>query len=189
MQQLYDVLFASSNKHKYLEAKKILGNFGLKLGFLKCSLEEIQSDSIKKIAEKKAVNAYNQCKKPVIVEDDGLFIEALNGFPGPFSSYVFKTVGNEGILKMLSTNRHAKFVSVISYYDKKNGLVMFEANVQGKISKKIFGKGWGYDPIFTLKGESKTFAQLYNKNQLSHRYKALKKFSIWFMRMQKSNGR
>ena len=101
MQQSYDILFASSNINKFREAQKILSNFGIKLGFFKCTLEEIQSNSIKKIASQKAIDAYSQCRKPVIVEDDGLFIDSLNGFPGPYSSYVFKTIGNKGILNLV----------------------------------------------------------------------------------------
>ena len=57
MRKLYDVYFASSNKHKFEEAKKILANFGINLKFFKCNLEEIQSDSIKEIAVKKAIDA------------------------------------------------------------------------------------------------------------------------------------
>ena len=113
MQQLFDVLFASSNKNKYQEAEKILGKFGIKVGFYKCNLIEIQANSIKEIANQKAIDAFLKCNKSVIVEDDGLFINALGGFPGPFSSYVFKTIGNNGILKLVKTNRNAKFQSII----------------------------------------------------------------------------
>ncbi|MFB5598187.1 MAG: non-canonical purine NTP pyrophosphatase, partial [Nitrosopumilaceae archaeon] len=120
MQQSYDVFFASSNINKYIEAKKILDNFGISLGFFKCDLEEIQSDSVNQIALRKVQDAFKQCRKPVIIEDDGLFIKSLKGFPGPFSSYVFKTIGNKGILKLVKTNRKASFQSVIAYHDKNN---------------------------------------------------------------------
>ena len=86
MPKSYDVLFASSNIHKYEEAEKILAEFDIELGFFQTELVEIQDDSLSKIALQKAENAYEKCKKPVIVEDDGLFIESLSGFPGPFST-------------------------------------------------------------------------------------------------------
>ncbi|MDH3618451.1 MAG: non-canonical purine NTP pyrophosphatase, partial [Nitrosopumilus sp.] len=98
MPQSFDLFFASSNIHKFQEAKKILDDFGIKLGFFKCQLEEIQSNSIQDIAKHKAKQAFKKCKKPIIVEDAGLFINSLKGFPGPYSSYVFQTLGNEGIL-------------------------------------------------------------------------------------------
>jgi XTP/dITP diphosphohydrolase len=180
MQQSYDLFFVSSNIHKFQEAKKILDDFGINLGFYKCELEEIQSNSLQEIAKNKALQAFHRCKKPIIVEDDGLFIDSLNGFPGPYSSYVFKTIGNKGILKLLKQNRKAKFVSIISFYDKKNH-ESFESKLNGIISKKIEGLGWGYDPIFIPSKSKKTFAQLKNKNKVSHRFRALKKFSSWYL--------
>ena len=104
----------------------------------------------------------------------------LNGFPGPYSSYIFKTIGNKGILNLLKQNRKAKFVSIITYCDK-NILESFDAKIDGSISKSVKGKGWGYDPIFIPNNLQKTFAELNNKNELSHRYKALKKFSKWYL--------
>ncbi|HUT05637.1 MAG TPA: RdgB/HAM1 family non-canonical purine NTP pyrophosphatase [Nitrosopumilaceae archaeon] len=180
MQQSCDLFFASSNVHKFQEAKKILDEFEINLRFFKCDLEEIQSNSMLEIAKAKAIQAFKKCKKPVIVEDDGLFIDSLNGFPGPYSSYVFKTIGNEGILKLLKQNRKAKFISIISFYDKIN-FESFESRVSGKISKKIIGDGWGYDPIFIPSKLNKTFAQLKNKNEVSHRFKGLKRFSNWYL--------
>ena len=88
--QLSELYFASSNKHKYQEAKSILKSFGIPLHFFKIELEEIQSNSLSEIALKKSTQAFQKLKKPVIVEDDGLFINSLEGFPGPYLSYVFK---------------------------------------------------------------------------------------------------
>ncbi len=182
MPQSFDLYFASSNINKFHEAKKILENFKINLGFFKCDLEEIQSTSLLEIAKAKATQAFKKCKNPIIVEDDGLSIDSLNGFPGPYSSYVFNTIGNKGILKLLKQNRKAKFISIISFHDENN-FEFFESKVSGIISEKIIGKGWGYDPIFIPSRSKKTFAQLKNKNELSHRFKALKKFSNWYLGM------
>ena len=184
MRQLFDLYFVSSNKHKYHEAKKILKPYGINLGFYKFELEEIQSDSLKEIASKKAIQAFKKFKKPIIIEDDGLFIDSLFGFPGPYSSYVFKTIGNKGILNLLTKNRKAKFISIISFLDKNNSK-LFMATIDGKISKIQKGKGWGYDPVFIPQNSQKTFAQLKNKNELSHRFKALKKFANWYLNKPK----
>ena len=177
MPKSYNILFASSNIHKYEEAKKILDKFGIKLEFFQTDLMEIQSDSLSEIALKKVLDAYGKCKKPVIVEDDGLFINSLSGFPGPFSSYVFKTIGNNGILKLIGSNRSAQFRAVIAFCDSNKKPVFFESNVFGEISKNIQGKGWGYDPIFVPENQNKTYAELAEKNKLSHRYQSLKKFA------------
>ena len=224
MQKSYDVLFASSNTHKYEEAEKILVEFGIKLGFFQTELIEIQDDSLSKIASQKALNAYEKCKKPVIIEDDGLFINSLSGFPGPYSSYVFKTIGNNGILKLIEDrtgkrlqdvdepltydnyerikgqgwsatkkivgdDRDAQFVAIIAFCDSSNEPTLFESSVAGTISKNIQDGGWGYDPIFIPENQPrptlppfslKTYAELDNKNKLSHRYESLKKFASWF---------
>ena len=180
MHKLFNLLFVSSNIHKFKEAKEILDFFGIPIQFFKLNLEEIQSNSIKEIAIKKVQDAFSKCKKPLIIEDDGLHIDSLDGFPGPYSSYAHKTIGNKGILNLLKQNRNAKFISTITYCDK-NGLESFEAKLDGTISKSQKGKGWGFDPIFIPKNTKKTFAQLNDKNIISHRYKALKKFSNWYL--------
>ena len=180
MHKSFDLFFVSSNNHKYQEAKNILDSFGINLGFLKSNLEEIQSNSLHDIAIMKAKNAFSKFKKPIIIEDDGLFIDSLEGFPGPYSSYVFKTLGNKGILDLIKNNRKAKFVSIITYCNKTI-LKSFDAKQIGDISKTQKGKGWGYDSIFIPNNFKKTFAELNNKNELSHRYKALKKFSKWYL--------
>ena len=180
MHKLSDLIFVSSNIHKFKEAKKILDFFGISIQFSKLNLEEIQSNSIKQIAIKKAQDAFSKCKKPLIIEDDGLHIDSLYGFPGPYSSYIYKTIGNKGILNLLKKNRTAKFVSTITYCDK-NSFESFEGKLLGTISKFERGSGWGFDPIFIPKNTKKTFAELIDKNNLSHRYKALKKFSNWYL--------
>ena len=141
MPKSYDVLFSSSNIHKYEEVEKILAEFEIKLEFFQTDLVEIQDDSLSKIALQKAENAYEKCKKPVIVEDDGLFIESLSGFRGPYSSYIFDTIGNNGILKLLALsesrlehsdknpfiveNRDAQFVAIIAFCDSSNEPTLF----------------------------------------------------------------
>ena len=91
MQQLSELFFVSSNENKFEEAERILSHLGLQINFFKTTLEEIQSNNLNDIAKQKAINAYELVQKPVIIEDDGLFIDSLDGFPGPYSSYVYDT--------------------------------------------------------------------------------------------------
>ena len=190
MQQLSELFFASSNEHKFQEAERILANLGMQINLFKTTLEEIQSNNLNDIAEKKAINAYDLIQKPVIIEDDGLFINALDGFPGPYSSYVYDTIGNKGIMNLLENSqvRDAKFVSIIAYCDNDCDVKLFESSVPGKISSIIEKGGWGYDPIFIPDGESKTYANVSDKDKFSHRSAALTKFSNWFLDKQKDNG-
>ena len=190
MQQLSELFFASSNEHKFQEAERILANLGMQINLFKTTLEEIQSNNLNDIAEKKAINAYDLIQKPVIIEDDGLFINTLNGFPGPYSSYVYDTIGNKGIMDLLENSkvRDAKFVSIIAYCDNDCDVKLFESSIPGTISSIIEKGGWGYDPIFIPDGESKTYANVSDKDKFSHRAAALTKFSNWFLDKQKDSG-
>ena len=190
MQQLSELFFVSSNENKFQETERILSNLGVKINFSKTTLEEIQSSSLSEIAEQKAISAYELIQKPVIIEDDGLFIDSLNGFPGPYSSYVYDTIGNKGIMNLLENSefRDAEFVSIIAYLDDNDGVKLFESSIPGKISSVIEKGGWGYDPIFIPAGESKTYANVSDKDKFSHRAASLKKFSNWFLDMQKDNA-
>lgn len=124
--------------------------------------------------------------RKVIVEDDGLFVDSLSGFPGQYSSFVFKTIGNDGILKLLarSAKRSAYFLSMIAFYDGRI-LSISEGRVNGKITDRITEGGWGYDPIFVPDGTDLTFAELEkNKNEYSHRKRALEKFAQWYLKLR-----
>ena len=190
MQQSSELFFASSNENKFQEAERILSNLGVQINLFKTTLEEIQSNNLDDIAEQKAINAYELIQKPVIIEDDGLFINSLNGFPGPYSSYAYDTIGNKGIMDLLENSkvRDAKFVSIIAYCDSDCDVKLFESSIPGKISSIIEKGGWGYDPIFIPDGESKTYANVSDKDKFSHRSAALTKFSNWFLDKQKDNG-
>ena len=186
MQQSSELFFASSNNHKFEEVKRILTDQGLEINFSKINLEEIQSNSLSEIAKRKALDAFSKIQKPLIIEDDGIFIDSLNGFPGPYSSYVYDTIGNEGLMKLLENteSRSAKFVAVIAYCNGIDDLKLFESTISGKISLSIEDGGWGYDPIFIPDGETKTYANVSDKDKFSHRSASLKKFSDWFMHKQ-----
>jgi len=189
-QQLSELFFATSNENKFQEAERILANLGVKINLFKTTLEEIQSNDLNYIAKKKAINAFKLVQKPVIIEDDGLFIDSLNGFPGPYSSYVYDTIGNKGIMSLLENSvvRDAKFVSIIAYLDSTSDVKLFESSIPGKITSIIEKGGWGYDPIFIPDGESKTYANVSDKDKFSHRSASLTKFSSWFLNRQKDSG-
>jgi XTP/dITP diphosphohydrolase len=180
------ITFVSTNQNKYLEVQLILSTQNISVDFAQISLVEVQSDSLEEIARHKAKTAFEKLGRPVIVEDDGLFIDSLGGFPGPYSSFVFKTIGNDGILKLLSgsAKRSAYFSSLIAFYNGKT-LSISEGRVDGRISERITeGSGWGYDPIFMPVSTDLTFAQLKKrKNKYSHRKKALEKFAQWYQKL------
>jgi XTP/dITP diphosphohydrolase len=182
--------FASGNENKFLEIEKLFekeketkNEKNVRVIFSKILIKEIQSDSIIEVAEDKVRKAFKVIKKPLIVEDDGLFIEDLNGFPGIYSSFVFNTIGNKGILDLLrdNKNRRANFLSIFSFFDGKT-IETFSGKTSGHITTKISPSGWGFDPIFQPINEYQTYGQInmIKKNEISHRSKAFRKFLKWY---------
>lgn len=178
--------FASSNINKYTEIKNQLSTRkkSINIEFKKIELKEIQSDSLAEVAEDKVQHAFKIYQNEIFVEDDGLFIDALNGFPGVYSSYVSKTIGNGGIIDLLGNkiNRNASFRSIIAFYDGQK-IKSFTGEINGKISFYLTKGGWGFDPIFVPENWEVTFGQmdLEIKNKISHRKAALDKFVEWYL--------
>ncbi|MFO7872540.1 MAG: RdgB/HAM1 family non-canonical purine NTP pyrophosphatase [Candidatus Undinarchaeales archaeon] len=176
------VYFATSNPWKYREVKEKFEKADLDIGQINMQLLEIQDGGHKEIALTSARDAFEKEEKPLFVEDAGLHIKALKGFPGEFSAYVFKTLGIKGILKLMENvkNREAEFISVISYKDSEQEKV-FKAVCRGSITCEVRGKdGFGYDPIFKPKGHDDTFAEDYSlKKELSHRVKSTDMIINW----------
>jgi XTP/dITP diphosphohydrolase len=150
---------------------------------------EIQAPSIKEVALFKLNSIKTIFNNSYFIEDAGFFIDVpLNGFPGVYSKFVLKTIGNEGILKLINDywNSAAHFEAVIAlYFQPLNKIFTFEGSVEGKVSKEIRGiSGFGYDPIF-IPNEfpNNTFGELTieEKNSISHRAKAWEKM-LMFLR-------
>jgi len=173
------LIFATSNINKFNEAKEILKNH--EITHLQFDYAEIRSDSLEEIARNSARAAYRMCKEAVFVEDTGLFIDHLSGFPGTYSGWVHNKIGNEGILKLMgdTENRSARFETVIAYMMDKEHVSFVRGKCEGTIALEPRGKtGFGYDAIFVPDGEHQTFAESIElKNKLSHRYNALLEFS------------
>lgn len=176
------VNFATSNSFKVKEASKVGEKFGIEFIQIDEPYPEIRHERVEEVAKEGAKYVFQKVKKAVIVEDTGLYIEALSGFPGSYSKFVFQKIGNKGILKLLEEeeNRKARFISAVAYCDEKE-VKIFVGKIKGTISRKIKGKrGFGYDPIFLPEGQKKTFAEDYElKEKISHRKKAFEKFCEW----------
>jgi XTP/dITP diphosphohydrolase len=185
------IFFATNNIHKFNEARSILSAHGVAVGMLRVKALEIQSDSLSEIATASVTDAFRRCHLPVIVEDAGLFIDTLKGFPGPYAAYVYKTVGNRGLLKLMENvkDRKAKFQSAIAYYNGQSTSVCFEGEATGKIAdEERWGNdksGFGFDPVFQPVGSAKVFAEMNieEKNGFSHRAKAFRKFAEWYKKL------
>jgi XTP/dITP diphosphohydrolase len=189
------IFFATNNINKFNEARRVLGDYKIAAGMLRVKSLEIQSENLQEIASASAEDAFRRCNLPIIVEDAGLFIEALKGFPGPYSAYTYKTIGNAGLLQTMKSirERKAKFQSVVAYRSANIDLpICFKGEIAGEITLKEHRSkangGFGFDPIFTPVNSNKTFAEMsmHEKNRHSHRAMALRKFAEWYKKPPRS---
>ncbi len=177
------VLFATGNRHKLAELDAVLSGCGYRAEAAGVPKLELQADTLEEIAVAAAATAYAAAGRPVAVEDAGLFVDSLNGFPGPYTSYVYKTLGIRGLLRLLEgvADRSAEFRSVIAYAGPW-GVRVFTGTVRGRIALEPRGSGgFGYDPVFIPEGETRTFAEmsLEEKNRYSHRAAAARQLCRW----------
>ncbi|MHA1684005.1 MAG: RdgB/HAM1 family non-canonical purine NTP pyrophosphatase [Promethearchaeota archaeon] len=187
--------FATGNPHKFAEAKLFLENSvdGVVLKQLEGDLPELQADSLEEVARFKILSALDQVGGNIFIEDAGLFIPSLGGFPGVYSAYVKKMIDCNGILKLLAGvdepgARKAYFEACdCLFYEETGRIMIFTGRVDGTISTSERGKnGFGFDPIFIPDvpgGNTRTFAEMRpgEKVKLSHRTRALEKLKEFLL--------
>ncbi|RLF42435.1 MAG: non-canonical purine NTP pyrophosphatase, RdgB/HAM1 family [Thermoplasmata archaeon] len=175
-----EIYFITGNKGKLLEAEKKLSDLDVRIIQKNIGYPEIQADTLEEVAEFGVQYLVDKVKDTFILEDAGLFIDALKGFPGVYSAYVYKTIGFNGILKLMEgiRDRGAVFRSVYAYKEPDSPALFFIGECRGAIATKNRGSnGFGFDPIFIPSGSTRTFAEMSTeeKNSFSHRGKALEK--------------
>ncbi|SFS11427.1 dITPase [Halomicrobium zhouii] len=184
--------FVTTNPGKVHEAEQYLGS----VEQLDFDYTEVQGEDLGAIAAHGAREAYREAGGPVIVDDSGLFVDAFDGFPGPYSSYVESHVGIDRVWRLTEPedDHGAKFRTVVAYCDGEGfeasdstdsvrdgdpPVKVFEGVVPGTIVAPRGDGGFGYDPIFEHDGT--TFAEMSTeeKNAVSHRGRALAKLGDW----------
>lgn len=178
-------ILATTNDHKYQELKALMPN-----------IELIKAENMVEVDENeptflgnaliKAKALYDVLHKPIIADDSGLCVEALDGKPGVktarYGSDVFNRIleskeRNEYLLSNLKgeTNRSASFVCSLVAYISPNRIYTVTEEVKGEITLEQTGQeGFGYDPVFFITEAGKTMAELdsQSKGYYSHRGRA-----------------
>lgn len=173
----------TSNANKAAEVAAFFGGF-INVDHVALEIPEHRSNDIGEIAREKARYAFSRLNAPLIVDDTGFFIDALNGFPGPYAAYVLNTIGNAGILRLMEgkPDRRARFTTGIAYADR-DGIQVFTGTIDGQITDRPRGSaGFGYDPIFEVGTRTLAELSLQEKGRISHRALALSAFHDWFMK-------
>ena len=170
------IRFYTSNEGKVREVRELLEGRGYRVAWARRELTEPQADDLEEVARAKLA-AVPRGKDLALVEDSGIFVAALGGFPGVYSAYVLRTLGLPGILRLVDGKpRAAEFRAVVGLREGTRTR-FFHGAVKGTLAPRPRGSGgFGYDPIFIPDGKTQTTAEMTSaeKNALSHRGKALR---------------
>ena len=185
----FEIILATNNKHKLQEVRQILAPHGMTiygLNDLNLRPEEVEENAPDYFGNAliKAQAVAKLTTMPIIADDSGLEILALNNEPGLHSARYAESLGGHDnaikeILKRLEgkEDRSARFVCDIVLLNTDKNPLIFEGIAEGTIAKEKMGEGgFGYDPIFISKETGQCFALMHEeKNTVSHRAKALMK--------------
>lgn len=183
-------VLVTSNDNKWREAQRILesavrmkgaaGNRG-ELERTKLDLPELQAATTAEVAIHKARAAFEALGRPVIVEDAGVELRALGGFPGPFIKYWERLGGLESICRAVDGSGDRGIVAVCALGVCTNaGAYVVEGRIEGMVSDRPRGaNGFGWDAIFIPEGETRTFGEMTadEKDRVSHRRRAWAKLA------------
>jgi len=166
-------VFVTSNPNKWQEAQRILG---YAIERVELELEEVQAETVVEVALFKARAAFDKLKRPVIVEDAGVELLGLGGFPGPYIKYWEKLGGLTSICRAADGlgDRRVRAVCALGICSEAGSDVV-EGAIEGMLSLQPRGQsGFGWDAIFVPKGEGRTFGEMSaaEKDARSHRRKA-----------------
>lgn len=190
-----NIIFATGNSHKVIEAQKALGNaitliMPKELGISEDIPET--GNTLEENAKQKSLYLWDRLGKACFADDTGLEVDALDGGPGVHTArYAGESKDPSANMdKLLSVldemerqglpvyERKARFRTVIAYIQSDGSLTLLEGILNGRIARKKSGiEGFGYDPIFIPDGYGdKTLAEisLEEKNSISHRGKAMR---------------
>ena len=187
------IIFATGNPHKLLEAQEILGpDFQLKTPADYGITEDIPetSDTIRGNALQKARYVFKKTGLPCFSDDTGLEVDALGGAPGVHTARYAGEGKNfdDNVDKLLRelqstapSDRRARFRCCVAFIAKEGSETVFDGTVEGFITEGRCGtRGFGYDPVFRPEGYDLTFSELSQeqKNAISHRGKAMRALAL-----------
>ncbi len=160
----------TGNRNKLLESERLLG---CRLEHAAVDLPEIQSLDLLEVLRAKGQEAWRRLRKPVVVEETGLTLAAMNGFPGPLVKWMLEAMGPGGIARAVHAlgDPGAAACCALIYVD---GDVTFTGcgETHGRLVLEPRGEdGFGWDPVFVPEGRSETYAELGPeiKDRIGHR--------------------
>jgi len=167
------LLLVTGNPGKLAEARRLAGRA---LAAIDLDLPEIQSLDLEETLRAKAATAFAAVGRPLVVEETGLELAAMNGFPGPLVRWMLEAIGAEGIARTARAlgDARARAVCLLGWTDGER-VIVGRGETAGELVLPARGKrGFGWDPVFRPDGETRTYGELADaeKDALSHRGRA-----------------
>jgi non-canonical purine NTP pyrophosphatase (RdgB/HAM1 family) len=174
--------FVTQSSGKLAEVERILGQ---DLDHYDLDLPEVQSVEVTNVVIFKVRWAYDELRKPVMIEDTGLYIEAWDGLPGALVKWFVQRVGDSGICRMMKdySNRRAVAETVVATYDGRGDPVTFSGRIEGSIADTPKGLGgFGWDRVFIPSDLEKTFGEMsgHEKDKYSMRCRAFRNMATHY---------
>jgi non-canonical purine NTP pyrophosphatase (RdgB/HAM1 family) len=165
--------FVTGNRNKLAEARRLCGH---RLTAAVVDLPEIQSLDLATVLEVKAEEAFRRLQRPVIVEETGLELAAMNGFPGPLIKWLLDAVGAEGVARAGKAlgDTTARARCMLLYFDGERRHLAEGVTVGRLVLPPRGDDGFGWDPVFQPEGEQHTYGEMEaeEKDRCSHRGRA-----------------
>ena len=170
-------VLVTGNANKRREAERIVGH---RLETAAIDLPEIQSDDLIEVLRFKAEEAWKRIRRPVVVEETGLELSCMNGFPGPLVKWMLEAVGDEGIARVAIQAGDPRVVARCAIMLRDSGGQMIaQGETAGRLVLPPRGEhGFGWDPVFEPDGLEETYAELGDdvKDRIGHRGRAWRRF-------------
>ncbi len=163
----------TGNPNKLVEARRLCGH---QLSAAPVDLPEIQSLDLAEVLEAKAQEAFRRLQRPIIVEETGLELAAMNGFPGPLIKWMLEAVGAAGVAgaALALGDGAGRAHCMLLYYDGHRRHLA-EGETAGRLVLPPRGEaGFGWDPVFQPAGEERTYGEMTaaEKDRIGHRGRA-----------------
>lgn len=172
-----EIRFLSRNEHKIDEASAILKEVDVRVIPVNFSIDELQSADVEAIVRDKVLRAFHKMGHPVFVEQTGLFLQDLNGFPGGLTQVFWDTLEADRVSRLFGGGAVIAKTR-IGYCDGRR-VFQFEGSIEGTIATEPRGDpGFQWDCVFVPDGYDQTFAEMgAKKNEISMRKRALDVFA------------
>lgn len=187
-QKTMSICFVTTNAGKFEEVQRWIKELDTSIELEQAPIEliEYQSLNIQEVALGKADQAWEILKKPLLIDDGGIYIERYNKFPGTLAKLVYEGIGLEGIWKLAQEDPRTCFLSCIIYKHSPTSHHIFEGTCEGVMIRPDESikahTSLPYTKMFIPYGSTKTLAQLRGTEEekhYHHRYKSLSKFVEW----------